>query len=146
MWCLYDTDLINVKANRILESHTTSQMFVSSILNSSSNDHLFTCESENIYKKTQTFLLFTFNSSGFPFYTIGRFQNTPCQGKNKLLGTCVLDGECNKSGGIPAGSCSSITRQAVCCICKLVLEFIFLLFFSTTQVLNALDVCKFDSL
>lgn len=61
--------------------------------------------------------------AGFPFYTIGRFLNTPCQGKNQLLGTCVLSGECRNSGGIAAGSCSA--RQAVCCICRLNLVAIF---------------------
>lgn len=55
---------------------------------------------------------------GFPFYTIGRFQNAPCMGSNQLMGTCVLAGECSTSGGIATGSCNSITRQAVCCVCK----------------------------
>lgn len=56
--------------------------------------------------------------AGFPFYTIGRFQNTPCVGSNQLLGTCVLGGECRAAGGIVTGSCSTITRQALCCVCK----------------------------
>lgn len=55
---------------------------------------------------------------GFPFYTLGRFQNTPCTGSNNLLGTCVLAGECKTSGGVSTGACNSITRQAVCCVCK----------------------------
>lgn len=57
-------------------------------------------------------------SPGFPFYTIGRFQNAPCVGSNQLMGTCVLAGECTTAGGIATGSCNSITRQAVCCVCK----------------------------
>lgn len=56
--------------------------------------------------------------AGFPFYTLGRFQNTACIGSNRLLGTCVLGGECRAAGGIVTGSCSTITRQAVCCVCK----------------------------
>lgn len=70
--------------------------------------------------------IFTFGLiTGFPFYTIGRFQNTPCEGKNKLSGTCVLYGECRSGGGISTGPCSSITRQAVCCICKFPVLFFF---------------------
>lgn len=61
---------------------------------------------------------FFFIWSGFPFYTIGRFQNAPCVGSNQLMGTCVLAGECTTDGGIATGSCNSITRQAVCCVCK----------------------------
>lgn len=61
---------------------------------------------------------YVFLFAGFPFYTIGRFLNTPCVGSNQLLGTCVLNGECRASGGIVTGSCSTITRQAVCCVCK----------------------------
>lgn len=30
----------------------------------------------------------------------------------------MLNGECRSAGGIVTGSCSSITRQAVCCICE----------------------------
>lgn len=54
----------------------------------------------------------------FPFYTIGRFQNSVCSGSNSLAGTCVLAGECSDAGGIATGSCSTLTRQAVCCVCK----------------------------
>lgn len=53
----------------------------------------------------------------FPFYTLGRFQNTPCTGTNQLEGTCVLGGQCSDNGGIATGSCSPLTNQAVCCIC-----------------------------
>lgn len=56
---------------------------------------------------------------GFPFYTIGRFQNEVCTGKNNLYGTCMVRGECTDNGGVSAGGCSSVTSQAVCCICKL---------------------------
>ncbi|XP_075150257.1 uncharacterized protein LOC142224369 [Haematobia irritans] len=52
----------------------------------------------------------------FPFYTIGRFQNEVCTGKNNLFGTCMVRGECSDNGGVSAGSCSTITNQAVCCI------------------------------
>lgn len=55
---------------------------------------------------------------GFPFYTIGRFMNSPCLGANQLMGTCVLAGECKQAGGIATGSCNSLTRQATCCVCK----------------------------
>lgn len=54
----------------------------------------------------------------FPFYTLGRFQNLPCVGSNQLMGTCVLAGECTTANGVATGSCNSITRQAVCCVCK----------------------------
>lgn len=54
----------------------------------------------------------------FPFYTIGRFANDHCVGANQMQGTCVVRGECQDDGGIPAGSCSTVTNQAVCCICK----------------------------
>lgn len=59
-----------------------------------------------------------FRSSVFPFYTIGRFQNTLCTGSNQLAGTCVLGGECADGGGIATGTCSTLTRQAVCCVCR----------------------------
>ncbi|KAH8364232.1 hypothetical protein KR084_004434 [Drosophila pseudotakahashii] len=52
----------------------------------------------------------------FPFYTIGRFSNDICTGNNLLLGTCVINGECSDNSGVAAGSCSSITAQAICCI------------------------------
>ncbi|KAH8257033.1 hypothetical protein KR038_001735 [Drosophila bunnanda] len=52
----------------------------------------------------------------FPFYTIGRFSNDICTGNNLLLGTCVINGECSDNSGVAAGSCSSITSQAICCI------------------------------
>ncbi|XP_055303711.1 uncharacterized protein LOC129569165 [Sitodiplosis mosellana] len=52
----------------------------------------------------------------FPFYTLGRFVNTPCLGSNQLMGTCVLRGECTDAGGVATGSCNSITRQAICCV------------------------------
>ncbi|XP_030385030.1 uncharacterized protein LOC115632153 [Scaptodrosophila lebanonensis] len=52
----------------------------------------------------------------FPFYTIGRFSNALCTGNNRLTGTCVLSGECTDTTGVAAGSCSTITNQAVCCI------------------------------
>ncbi|EDX09783.1 uncharacterized protein LOC6737360 [Drosophila simulans] len=52
----------------------------------------------------------------FPFYTIGRFSNDICVGNNLLLGTCVINGECTDNSGVAAGSCSSITAQAICCI------------------------------
>ncbi|XP_065361164.1 uncharacterized protein LOC135954851 [Calliphora vicina] len=52
----------------------------------------------------------------FPFYTIGRFANEVCTGKNNLHGTCMVRGECADNGGVSAGSCSTITTQAVCCI------------------------------
>ncbi|XP_022218497.1 uncharacterized protein LOC111071456 [Drosophila obscura] len=52
----------------------------------------------------------------FPFYTIGRFSNDICVGNNLLLGTCVIDGECSDNNGVAAGSCSTITAQAICCI------------------------------
>lgn len=35
-----------------------------------------------------------------------------------MIGTCVVKGECGDGGGIPAGSCSTVTSQAVCCTCK----------------------------
>lgn len=56
--------------------------------------------------------------AGFPFYTIGRFSNDLCRGNNLLIGTCQINGECTDNNGVAAGSCSSITNQAVCCICK----------------------------
>lgn len=56
-------------------------------------------------------------SIGFPFYTIGRFPNDVCNGRNNLIGTCLVRGECRDNGGIFAGSCSTITTQAVCCTC-----------------------------
>ncbi|XP_031632739.1 uncharacterized protein LOC116346692 [Contarinia nasturtii] len=52
----------------------------------------------------------------FPFYTLGRFVNTPCVGSNQLMGTCVLMGECKDAGGVATGGCNSITRQAICCV------------------------------
>ncbi|XP_026847597.1 uncharacterized protein LOC6600581 [Drosophila persimilis] len=52
----------------------------------------------------------------FPFYTIGRFSNDICTGNNLLLGTCVIAGECTDNSGVAAGSCSTITTQAICCI------------------------------
>ncbi|XP_055913510.1 uncharacterized protein LOC129947103 [Eupeodes corollae] len=52
----------------------------------------------------------------FPFYTIGRFTNDVCTGTNSMKGTCQVRGECMDGGGITAGSCSSITTQAVCCV------------------------------
>ncbi|XP_034657705.1 uncharacterized protein LOC117894642 [Drosophila subobscura] len=52
----------------------------------------------------------------FPFYTIGRFSNDICTGNNLLLGTCVISGECSDNSGVGAGSCSTITSQAICCI------------------------------
>ncbi|XP_059614664.1 uncharacterized protein LOC132260513 [Phlebotomus argentipes] len=52
----------------------------------------------------------------FPFYTIGRFQNSVCTGGNNLLGTCQVNGECSENGGISTGSCSTVTSQAVCCV------------------------------
>lgn len=55
--------------------------------------------------------------SGFPFYTIGRFQNSECMGANNLIGTCVVGGECDDNGGIATGGCSSVTSQAKCCVC-----------------------------
>lgn len=64
-----------------------------------------------------------FHSVGFPFYTIGRFPNSPCVGSNQLMGTCVLAGECTTAGGIATGSCNPLTRQAVCCVCKWIWRF-----------------------
>ncbi|GAB0097031.1 uncharacterized protein DMENIID0001_126230 [Sergentomyia squamirostris] len=55
----------------------------------------------------------------FPFYTIGRFQNSVCTGGNNLLGTCQISGECSDNGGIATGSCSTVTAQAVCCVYQL---------------------------
>uniref|UniRef100_A0A034WPS7 uncharacterized protein LOC105232641 n=1 Tax=Bactrocera dorsalis TaxID=27457 RepID=A0A034WPS7_BACDO len=55
----------------------------------------------------------------FPFYTIGRFPNDVCVGANQLAGTCVVRGECSDNGGVAAGTCSTITTQAVCCIYQL---------------------------
>ncbi|XP_055376739.1 uncharacterized protein LOC129608957 [Condylostylus longicornis] len=52
----------------------------------------------------------------FPFYTIGRFSNDLCIGKNLMSGTCVIKGECSDNGGVATGSCSTITKQAVCCV------------------------------
>ncbi|XP_034483153.1 uncharacterized protein LOC117788479 [Drosophila innubila] len=56
------------------------------------------------------------NPRWFPFYTIGRFSNDICRGNNLLIGTCQINGECKDNNGVAAGSCSSITNQAVCCI------------------------------
>lgn len=67
-------------------------------------------------KYENIFMFFT----GFPFYTIGRFANEVCTGKNNLHGTCMVRGECADNGGVSAGGCSTITNQAVCCICKLI--------------------------
>lgn len=53
--------------------------------------------------------------AGLPFYTVGRFMNTPCVGSNQLVGTCMLRGECKDSRGLVTGSCNSVTKQAVCC-------------------------------
>lgn len=64
----------------------------------------------------ESYLLLAF--PGFPFYTIGRFSNDLCRGNNLLIGTCQINGECTDNNGVAAGSCSSITNQAVCCICK----------------------------
>ncbi|XP_058066210.1 uncharacterized protein LOC131215831 [Anopheles bellator] len=52
----------------------------------------------------------------FPFYTIGRVANAPCTSPAGLSGTCLVAGECKDNGGLPAGSCSSRTSQAVCCV------------------------------
>lgn len=79
--------------------------------------------SENDWNDHWTFTrqkYMSFLIAGFPFYTIGRFLNTPCIGSNHLLGTCVLNGECRSSGGISTGSCSPTAKQAVCCVCKFV--------------------------
>lgn len=54
---------------------------------------------------------------GFPFYTLGRFENSECMGSSNLIGTCGLAGECDDNGGIATGSCSTVTPQAVCCVC-----------------------------
>ncbi|XP_064541255.1 uncharacterized protein LOC135430497 [Drosophila montana] len=56
------------------------------------------------------------NPRWFPFYTIGRFSNDICLGNNLLMGTCVINGECTDNNGVAAGSCSTITNQAICCI------------------------------
>ncbi|EDV96211.1 uncharacterized protein LOC6556541 [Drosophila grimshawi] len=56
------------------------------------------------------------NPRWFPFYTIGRFSNDICRGNNLLMGTCAIRGECTDNNGVAAGSCSTITSQAVCCI------------------------------
>ncbi|TDG53067.1 hypothetical protein AWZ03_000610 [Drosophila navojoa] len=56
------------------------------------------------------------NPRWFPFYTIGRFSNDICLGNNLLMGTCMINGECKDNNGVAAGSCSTITNQAVCCI------------------------------
>lgn len=66
-------------------------------------------------KRNKIYIYILLGVAGFPFYTIGRFLNTPCEGRNQLIGTCVLNGECRSAGGIVAGTCSS--RQAVCCVC-----------------------------
>ncbi|XP_036336598.1 uncharacterized protein LOC118746796 [Rhagoletis pomonella] len=55
----------------------------------------------------------------FPFYTIGRFANDVCTGANQLSGTCVVRGECSDNGGVAAGTCTTVTTQAVCCIYQL---------------------------
>lgn len=41
------------------------------------------------------------------------------------MGTCVLAGECKAAGGVSTGSCNSITRQAICCVCKCIFTFKF---------------------
>jgi hypothetical protein len=55
----------------------------------------------------------------FPFYTLGRFEQTVCTGTNSLIGTCVLGDQCTDLGGTLTGTtaCSGAnTRQASCCI------------------------------
>ncbi|XP_050094093.1 uncharacterized protein LOC126576833 [Anopheles aquasalis] len=52
----------------------------------------------------------------FPFYTLGRIANVPCTTTAGLTGTCLIAGECKDNGGIPSGTCSTRTNQAVCCV------------------------------
>ncbi|EDS35496.1 conserved hypothetical protein [Culex quinquefasciatus] len=52
----------------------------------------------------------------FPFYSLGRIKNVPCIGTNGLAGTCQIKGECATFGGYASGTCSALTRQAVCCV------------------------------
>lgn len=64
---------------------------------------------------------FIIERSGFPFYTVGRFENAICVGSNQLTGTCVLKGQCDDLGGTQTGNfaCSgSKSKQAQCCICE----------------------------
>lgn len=95
--------------------------YVSNIFCYSILDIQFACMHEwfFIVAKKKLFIK-KFNNTflGFPFYTLGRFVNTPCLGSNQLMGTCVLAGECSDAGGVATGSCNSITRQAICCVCK----------------------------
>ncbi|KAM7357956.1 uncharacterized protein ACRADG_003105 isoform 1-T1 [Cochliomyia hominivorax] len=66
--------------------------------------------------KTESLVPHSRTRRWFPFYTIGRFANEVCTGKNNLHGTCMVRGECADNGGVSAGGCSTITNQAVCCI------------------------------
>lgn len=69
----------------------------------------------------QTINTFNIERSGFPFYTVGRFENAICVGSNQLTGTCVLKGQCDDLGGTQTGNsaCSgSRSKQAQCCICE----------------------------
>ncbi|XP_062550352.1 uncharacterized protein LOC134215117 [Armigeres subalbatus] len=52
----------------------------------------------------------------FPFYSIGRIANIPCNATNGLRGTCLIRGECADNLGIAGGTCSTLTAQATCCI------------------------------
>lgn len=65
----------------------------------------------------------TSSSSGrsprqWPFWSVGRIANSPCQSSNGLTGTCQIRGECDANGGIAYGTCSTLTTQSVCCVCK----------------------------
>ncbi|XP_037936135.1 uncharacterized protein LOC119670086 [Teleopsis dalmanni] len=81
---------------------------------------LYQTETQNssVFSNTTSVLSRSFSRTPrfFPFYTIGRFENQVCIGSNNLDGTCMLSGECSDNGGIAAGSCSTVTSQAVCCI------------------------------
>ncbi|XP_001849904.2 uncharacterized protein LOC6040518 [Culex quinquefasciatus] len=52
----------------------------------------------------------------WPFWSVGRIANLPCQSSNGLTGTCQIRGECDANGGIAYGTCSTLTTQSVCCV------------------------------
>lgn len=88
------------------------------------------CSEEIKISGNETLLSSNSSSSGgrsarqWPFWSVGRIANLPCQSSNGLTGTCQIRGECDANGGIAYGTCSTLTTQSVCCVCKFEVQFV----------------------